>query len=241
MELMNRNALVTGGAVRLGRVLALALARSGVNVAIQYHASARDAETLRAQVNELGVRFAAIRADLSRAEAVGSTFTSAQEALGSIDILVNNAAIFLPGGWQDSTVADWDTQFAINLRAPFFLSQAFARGLNGSRGHIVNIADWRGVRPGVGHMAYTYAKAGLVAMTRSLAQAMAPDVQVNAIAPGAVLPPPGQGNEYLNSLAGQIPLRRHGTPDDVAEAMLYLLHSDFVTGELLYVTGGQEL
>ena len=241
MELRARNALVTGGAVRLGRALALALARSGVNITIQYYASAREMETLRAQVHDLGVRFTAVRADLSQAEEVECTFAAAQKALGSIDILVNNAAIFLPGGWQDSTVADWDRQFAINLRAPFFLSQAFARGLSGRRGHIINIADWRAERPGVGHMAYTYAKAGLVAMTRSLALAMAPNVQVNAIAPGAVLPPSGQGDEYLDSLAGQIPLKRHGTPEDVAEAMLYLLRSDFVSGELLYVTGGQEL
>jgi len=241
MELKGRNALVTGGAVRLGRALVLALARSGVNVAIHYHASVTEMETLRAEVLALGVRFTAVRADLGQVEQVERTFAGAQQALGSIDILVNNAAIFLPGGWQDSTVADWDRQFAINLRAPFFLSQAFARSLNGCRGHIINIADWRAVRPGVGHLAYTYAKAGLVAMTCSLAQAMAPNIQVNAIAPGAVLPPPGQGNEYLDSLAVQIPLKRHGTPDDVAEAMLYLLRSDFVSGELLYVTGGQEL
>ncbi len=240
MNLENRTALVTGGAVRLGRVLAVALARSGVNVAIHYHSSAEVAETV-AELTSCGVRAEAFQADLGQPDAPFRLFAEARAAFGAIDILVNSAAVFPAGGWRNTTVDAWDEVFAVDLRAPFFLAQAFAQALDGNRGHIINIADWRAARPGVGHLAYTYAKAGLVAMTRSLAQALAPNIQVNAIAPGAVLPPPGAPEGYLDTIAQQVPLKRHGAPEDVAEAMLYLLRSDFVSGELLYVTGGQEL
>jgi pteridine reductase len=193
------------------------------------------------QAREFGVRAMGCQCDFTVNGAVQAVMDKALAEYGQVDILVNNAAIFLPGTWRETTEADWDAHFAINLKAPFFLSQAFARVLGDRRGHIINIADWRATRPGVGYMAYTFTKAALVAMTQSLALAMAPNVQVNAIAPGAVLPPPGRGVDYLDDLAGKIPLKRHGSPTDVAEAMLYLLRSDFTTGELLYVTGGQQL
>jgi pteridine reductase len=241
MDLQNKVALVTGGAVRLGRALSLALGRSGVHLAVHYHSSASDAESVLMQLRECGVRAEGIQTDLSAPDAAQSVMGKVLDMFGRVDILVNSAAIFLPGTWRDTTEADWDTQFAINLRTPFFIAQAFARALGDQRGHIINIADWRATRPGVGHMAYTFTKAALVAMTQSLALAMAPNIQVNAIAPGAVLPPPGKGVEYLDAMARQVPLRRHGAPEDVAEAMLYLLRSDFTTGELLYVTGGQQL
>lgn len=241
MDLQNRVALVTGGAVRLGRALALALGRSGVHLAVHYNSSASEAESVLMQVREYGVRAVAIQTDLSASGAAQSVMGKALDAFGQVDILVNSAAIFLPGTWRDTTEADWDAHFTINLKTPFFMSQAFARALGDQRGHIINIADWRATRPGVGYMAYTFTKAALVAMTSSLALAMAPNIQVNAIAPGAVLPPPGKGVEYLEALARKIPLKRYGSPEDVAEAMLYLLRSDFTTGELLYVTGGQQL
>jgi NAD(P)-dependent dehydrogenase (short-subunit alcohol dehydrogenase family) len=122
------------------------------------------------------------------------------------------------------------------------LSQAFAAQVGrGRAGHIVNIADWRRARPGPDHVAYTLTKAALIAMTKSLALALAPNIQVNAIAPGLILPPPGQKQAYLEGKAGQIPLRRVGSPQEVAGALLFLLHSDFVTGELVFVTGGEHL
>jgi len=170
-----------------------------------------------------------------------------------VDILVNSAAIFEPGKWDDTTEANWDRHFAINLKSPFFLSQTFARVAGHPRvagqshwpsaraGHIVNIADWRGVRPGTGHVAYTLTKAALIAMTKSLALALAPNIQVNAIAPGMILPPPGKDQSYLQRQAGQIPAQRVGSPQEIAKALLFLLRSDFVTGELVFVTGGQHL
>ena len=241
MNLEKRTALVTGGAVRLGRALAIALARSGVNVAVHHHLPNNQIDATLQELASYGVRAEGFQADLSQADVPARLFEAAQSAFGHIDFLINNAGIFPAGGWRDTTVEDWDEVFAVNLRAPFFLSQAFAQALGSSRGHIINIVDWRAVRPGIGHLAYTYAKAGLVAMTYSLAKAMAPHVQVNAIAPGAVLPPPGEGDSYLEAVTQQVPLKRHGTPEDVADAMLYLLRSDFVSGEVLYVTGGQEL
>jgi NAD(P)-dependent dehydrogenase (short-subunit alcohol dehydrogenase family) len=122
------------------------------------------------------------------------------------------------------------------------LTQAFARQIDAQRrGHVVNIADWRAAHPGTDHIAYTLTKAALVAMTKSLAQALAPQVQVNAIAPGLILPPPGQGPEYLELRASRVPLERTGSTGEVTQALLFLLRSDFVTGELLYITGGEHL
>jgi pteridine reductase len=141
-----------------------------------------------------------------------------------------------------TTEADWDSHFAINLKAPFFLSQAFAgRVAADQQAHIVNIADWRGLRPDPGSLVYSLTKSGLIAMTKGLALALAPRIQVNAIAPGAILPPPGEDQEYLQDLAQTIPLRHPGSPAEVARTLIYLLESDFVTGEVLYVTGGQHL
>lgn len=165
----------------------------------------------------------------------------AVEAFGQIDVLVNSAAIFEEGNIFSSTPESWERQFALNLRAPFFLAQHFARQIKGRRGHIVNIADWRGVRPDTTHLAYNLTKAGLIAMTRELALALAPNIQVNAIAPGAILPPPGKDRSYLERLASKVPARRVGSTAEIARTVIFLLESDFVTGDLIYVTGGQHL
>jgi len=131
---------------------------------------------------------------------------------------------------------------SINLKSPFFLSQAFARHVGRERpAHIVNIADWHGVRPGTDHVAYTLTKAALIAMTRSLALALAPNIQVNAIAPGMILPPPGKDQAYLQRWAHQIPAQRVGSPEEIARTLIFLVRSDFVTGDLIHVTGGQHL
>ena len=159
-----------------------------------------------------------------------------------MDILVNSAAIFERGDLFNTTEESWDRHFAINLKSPFFLSQAFAVHVGKERpGAIVNITDWRATRPGTDYVAYTLAKAALVTMTQSLALGLAPNIRVNAIAPGAILPPPDGDQAYLEQLAQAIPARRVGSPAEVAKALLFLLESDFVTGELVYVTGGEHL
>lgn len=241
MKLSGRIALVTGGAIRLGRALSLGLAEQGVSVAFSYHSShAAAQETLQA-LAERGAPGYAVRCDLSQPGAPQQLIAQVVAELGRPDILINSAAIFEPGNWDTTTEESWERHFALNLRAPFFLSQAFARLDPQREAAIINIADWRGVRPGTDHMAYTLTKAGLVAMTRSLAQALAPSIRVNAIAPGMILPPPGKDASYLLSKSTGIPLQRIGDPQDIVRAMLYLLEADFVTGELLFVTGGEEL
>jgi pteridine reductase len=242
MEIDGKVAIVTGGAVRLGKALALALAERGTRVVVHYGSSAAPAQATVRQIQAMGSDALAIQADLSQPGQTPSIVERAAAHFGQVDILVNSAAIFEPGNWDDTTEANWDRHFAINLKSPFFLSQAFAVHVGRERaGHIVNIADWRGVRPGTGHVAYTLTKAALIAMTKSLAQALAPNIQVNAIAPGLILPPPGQDQAYLERWAHRVPAQRVGSPEEVARALIFLLRSDFVTGELIFVTGGQHL
>jgi pteridine reductase len=242
MELNGKVAVVTGGAVRLGKALALALAEQGARLVIHYASSAGPAQETVAEIKAMGSDALAVQADFSQSGQAPSIVERAIAHFGQVDILVNSAAIFEPGKWDDTTEANWNRHFAINLKSPFFLSQAFAKHVGPERpGHIVNIADWRGVRPGIGHVAYTLTKAALIAMTKSLALALAPNIQVNAIAPGMILPPPGKDQSYLERQAGKIPAQRVGSPQEIAQALLFLLRSDFVTGELIFVTGGQHL
>jgi pteridine reductase len=242
MEIDGTVAIVTGGAVRLGRALALALAERGARLVIHYNSSAGPAQAIVDDIVAVGSQALALQADLSQPDQTPSIVERAAAHFGQVDILINSAAIFGPSNWDDTTEADWDRHFAINLKSPFFLSQAFATHVGRERaGHIVNVADWRGARPGTDHVAYTLTKAGLITMTEVLAQALAPNIQVNAIAPGMILPPPGEDRAYLEQMAHTIPAQRVGSPEEIARAMLFLLDSDFVTGELIFVTGGQHL
>jgi pteridine reductase len=242
MALNGRVAVITGGAVRLGKALVLALAREGVRVAVHYNSSAGPAEKTVAEVNESGGDAVAIQGDLSQPSQAPAVIERAAAHFGQVDILVNSAAIFEPADLAHTTEASWDKHFAINLKAPFFLSQAFAAHVGRDRsGHIVNIADWRGLRPDTGFLAYSLTKAGVLSLTKGLALALAPNIQVNAIAPGAILPPPGKDQAYLDQLAEAIPAQRVGSPAEIARTLIYLLKSDFVTGETIFVTGGQHL
>ncbi len=242
MELEGKVAIVTGGARRLGKALALALAERGVRLVIHYGASAGPALETVSEIKALGSDGIAVQGDLRQVNQAPSVVSRAAEHYGQVDILVNSAAIFEPGDVVSTTEESWDKHFAINLKSPFFLSQAFAAHVGQERrAHIVNIADWRAVRPGPDYLAYTMTKGALVTMTQSLALALAPNIQVNAIAPGAILPPPDKDQAYLDQLAQTIPARRVGSPGEIAKAMLFLLESDFVTGELIFVTGGEHL
>ena len=242
MELDGKVAIVTGAGVRLGRAQALALGERGVRVVVHYNTSAEPAREVVRLIEDAGSRAIAVQANLNETALAPMLVERAVEAFGQVDILVNSASIFEQGHWDDTTEEHWDRHFNINLKSPFFLTQAFARQVGDARrGHVVNIADWRAVQPGIGHVAYTLTKAALVAMTHSLAQALAPNIQVNAIAPGLILPPPGHGPEYVERYASRVPARRSGAPADIVHALLYLIEADFVTGELLYVTGGEHL
>ncbi len=240
---MNRVAIVTGGAVRIGRELSLRLAQARHDVCVHYHASDEEAEEVVMQIEQFGRRAIAVHADLSRPfDAAQLIFDRCQSELGPASVLINNAAIFEPGTLDSVDADHWQRHLDLNLAAPVFLSQAFARQLpEGLRGNIINIVDWRASRPVPGHLPYTISKAGLAALTKLLAQELAPRIRVNAIAPGAILPSAGGDQSAFQALKDHIPLHRTGTPQDIADAMLYLLHSEFVTGEILHITGGQQL
>ncbi|GIW94455.1 MAG: short chain dehydrogenase [Pirellulaceae bacterium] len=242
-DLTGQVAIVTGGAQRLGHAMVTALAEAGLRVCIHYNRSAESAHQVCRQLQESGRQAMAVRCDFSDpgADAAG-VVDAAYRAWGRVDVLVNSASIFEAASLMDTTVEQFDRHVAVNLRAPWRLAQAFVARLDPqAQGQIVNILDWRALRPVPGHFSYTLTKAALWAMTRLLAQELAPRVRVNAIAPGAILPPADSSPDYLEQLATRIPLARAGCPDDVTEALLYLLRSDFVTGIVLPVTGGQEL
>ena len=242
-DLRGQTAIVTGGAVRIGRALAERLASEGMDVCIHYGSSADAAEETLAALRRRGVRATSVQADLR--DALNSSeriVAHAVQELGSVDVLINSAAIFERGRLSDTAPDNWDRHLDINLKAPYCLSRAFAARLAGDRpAHIINIVDWRALRPGIGHLAYTISKAGLVAMTRILAQELAPQVQVNAIAPGAILPAPDASAADFAALGLAAPLQRTGNPGEIADALVYLLKSEYVTGEILHVTGGQQL
>ena len=243
MDLNGKVAIVTGGSVRLGKSIALCLAKEGVKIGLHYHQSSEQAECTLEEITSLGSTGLLVRADFRQPlQAAERIVEKTLSEFNRLDILVNNAAIFEESSVSSVTGDHWDRHFDINLKAPFFLCQKFSQHLEpGECAQIVNIADWRGTRPGYDHPVYTLTKSALLAMTQSLAQQLAPDVRVNAIAPGAVLPPPGSNQSDLQQIAETIPLRRTGTAQDVTNALLYLLRSDFITGEILHVTGGQQL
>jgi pteridine reductase len=241
-ELEGMVALVTGGAVRIGRALALALAGRGAAVAVHYGNSAAAAAETVAAIQDFGGRAEAFQADLRDISLAERLMEQAAKRLGRVDIMVNSAAVFETKGLLDTTEPIWDEQFTVNLKAPFFLSRAFARqARNGRPGQIINIADWRAIRPDPQSIAYSLTKAGIVAMTKGLAVALAPDIRVNAIAPGSILPPPGQDEAYLEEIGRRTPLQRHGSTEELARALLYLVTAEFVTGQVLFVDGGEHL
>ncbi|WP_339727857.1 SDR family oxidoreductase [uncultured Gimesia sp.] len=242
LNLEGKVAVITGAAVRIGRSMALALAEAGCDICIHYHTSKQDAEQTCAEIEQRGRKSVAVSADLSAPLQAASEIIDAVVAeFGKVDILINSASVFENKNLLTSTEHDWDSHLDINLKAPFFLCQQFAEAFQpGQTGQIVNIVDWRALRAGVGHLPYRITKAGLVTLTECLSLELAPAIQVNAIAPGAILPPPGQDASYLEKRAEHVPLKRAGNPQDICDALLYLLRSDFVTGEVLTVSGGEQ-
>lgn len=241
MQLTGATALVTGASQRLGAAIATALATAGARVVIHHHHSGAAALALRNQLRSLGGAVATVAADLAQADAAGALVERAAAALGQpLTILVNNAAIFAPGGVRDTTLSDWQRQLAINLTAPFLLMQAFARQLpEQASGRIVNLLDRRVVNSPPGHAAYTSAKSALWSLTQQAAVELAPRILVNAVGPGPILPAADQ--DTFQRIAADTPLGRAGTPAEVAEAVLFLLRHDYLTGQLLCVDGGEHL
>jgi NAD(P)-dependent dehydrogenase (short-subunit alcohol dehydrogenase family) len=243
MELKSSVAVVTGGAVRIGRAISLALAGEGCHVLIHYGSSTDQAIETLELVTELGANAAIHQADLSNSAEVRTIIPSAISHFGKVDILINNGAVFLPGGLEETTEEAWDKQHAINLKSPFFLCQDFARQIPvDGRGAIVNITDARVYRPAADHIAYRLTKAALITMTETLAHDLAPRIAVNALALGAILPPSGKGEDHLLALSrSSIPLRIPGNSGIVAENIIHLLRQDFLTGVTIRIDGGEFL
>lgn len=241
MILDGRTALVTGGAHRVGRAITLALAGAGMRLAIHYHAAAEEAEETAGMVRELGSSAVVIQADLRLVGEPERVVRESAALLGQLDVLVNSAAVMVRTPLGQATVAQWDDMFALNLRAPFFACQAAAEAMAERGGAIVNIADLAAFETWPSYIPHGVSKAGIVQLTRSLARVLAPKIRVNAIAPGAVLLPETWDEGAAEQLAGTTPLGRLGSPDDVTEALLYLLRADYVTGETLIVDGGRHI
>jgi pteridine reductase len=242
MELRGRVALVTGAGRRLGRELARTLAGRGMTMAIHHHASATGATRLRDEIVGAGGKAACFAADLSDAAAAAELPRRVAAELGGLDVLVNSAAVMRRVSFEETTPAEYDAVLDLNLRSVFFVTQGAVPALRAARGKVVNLADLSGLEPWPGFAAHSVSKAGIVMLTRVLALALAPDVTVNAIAPGAVLVPEEYDAEERERLARTTPLRRLGTPEDATAALVYLLEGgDFVTGEVLVVDGGRLL
>jgi pteridine reductase len=242
MELRGRVALVTGAGRRLGQEMARALAGRGMMLAIHHHASSDGARALQEEVTAAGGRAECFAADLTDAFAARALAPKVVDAFGRLDVLVNSAAVMHRLGFEETTPEQYDAILDLNLRSVFFCTQGAAPALRAARGRVVNMADLAGLQPWSGFVAHSVSKAGVVMLTRVLARALAPEVTVNAIAPGAVLVPESYDADERERLARATPLRRLGGPGDVVSALLYLLEGgDFVTGEVLAVDGGRLL
>jgi pteridine reductase len=241
MDLHGRVALVTGGAHRLGGAIALALGRVGADVVVHYHRSAEQVATVLEELRALHVRAAAVPGDLSVVAEAERVVDLAIGQWGRLDLLVNNAGIWAATPIGTVTEARWDELIDTNLRSAFFAAQRAAPALRAARGSIVNITDVGALRPWRNHTPYLISKGGVVTLTEALAKDLAPDVRVNAVAPGPVLLPDDWTPEQAERAARSVPLRRIGNPDDVAQAVAYLAQADYVTGVVLPVDGGQRL
>jgi NAD(P)-dependent dehydrogenase (short-subunit alcohol dehydrogenase family) len=241
--LAGTTALVTGGARRIGRALCLALAWEGATVVVHYKESEAEAAATVLELEAFGGQAYLVQGDLAQPDVAADLIAQATVIAGRpLDILVNNASVFAQGGLETTSVKQWDLNQAVNLRAPFLLSRAFAEQVpTGGIGNIINLNDFRSINPGCDHFGYTISKVGLHGLTRSLALALAPGVRVNELALGAVMAPEGAAEDYVHTLRNQIPLKQFPSLDEVCHAMLFLLGNSGVTGQTIFVDGGRHL
>ncbi len=240
-DLTGRTALITGAGKRIGKAFALAISEFGGNVAIHYGRSADAAEETAEIARTHGVQAITLQADLRDEEAVQALVPKASKDLGTVHWLINNASVFEDLTASETDIEAWTAHLSINLTAPFILSQALISQLDAEPGAILNMLDWRALRPGADHFAYTISKAGLVALTKSSAQAYAPQVRVNGLALGAILPPPG-ASDYDPAIVEDVPAARWGSVEETVNAMLFLMAGpEFITGEIIHLDGGRHL
>ncbi len=239
-NLEQKTVLITGSAYRLGKVMAIAAARSGADIILHHGHSPVEAEETANEIQKMGRKVWVLKADLNDPDQVMRLINDAFN-LAPLFSLINNASIFTPGSFQDTSYSIWQENLNINLTAPFLLSQSFVKlckpELNGK---IINILDWRALRPGRDHFAYTISKAALASMTRAIALAAAPNITVNAIALGAILPPSNQESD--DRIIEPVPSRRWAELSELEETMLFLLTGPaYITGEIIHLDGGRHL
>jgi NAD(P)-dependent dehydrogenase (short-subunit alcohol dehydrogenase family) len=239
MELRGKTALITGGARRIGSEVALGLAREGADIVVQYRSSSADAAALRDSIAGLGVRCYLVRADLGKPGGCAALIRGAVAKAGRIDALVNNASVFRPMGFGEADFESVAANVRVNAWAPFELGRLFAERFK--TGRIINMLDTKVSGYNFGSFPYYLSKKMLETLTMSMALKLAPGITVNAVAPGLILPPEGRSDAYLETLKNGVPLRRRGYPKDVADAIVFLLRSDFITGQVVYVDGGEHL
>jgi 3-oxoacyl-[acyl-carrier protein] reductase/pteridine reductase len=241
LSLAGKVAMVTGAARRIGRGIALRLASEGADVALTYRSSKQDADSLVREIAGLGRNAVALRADVTSVADLQAAVESAAAFRGRLDILVNNAGMFSPASVAALTEAQWDTMLASNLKSQFFTAQAAAPHLRrAGNGKIINLASLGGLLAWPNYPHYCVSKAGVIMLTRCLARALAPEITVNAVAPGTISFP-GDAPEISEEFVRRAPLKRTGEAEDIAGAVSYLAQANFVTGQLLIVDGGRSL
>jgi NAD(P)-dependent dehydrogenase (short-subunit alcohol dehydrogenase family) len=239
---MTGTALITGAARRVGRAIALGLARAGYDIAVHYRESRQDAVALVGEIEELGRRASLIEADLEQEDQVAIMIPRVTAELGLVDVLVNNASSFVRDEAMDVTRAGWDRQLAVNLRAPFVLMQEFARGLPDDRhGVVINMLDQKVWNLTPHFVTYTLSKSALWTLTQTMALALAPRIRVNGVGPGPVLPNDRQSPEQFERHWSSLPLKRRIDPDDVARTVRFLVESPTLTGQMIAVDAGEHL
>ena len=242
MELKGKTALVTGGAVRVGRAIALELAKNGANIVLHYFRSEKEAKQTVSEITALGVHCTLAQADLSVHDEIVKMTHELVKNEKKVDILVNSASLFFKTPVDTVSEAEWERMMAANLKGPFLLSVQIGKEMiKNKSGKIVNIADWSGFRPYQDYMAYCTSKGGLIALTKALARDLAPHVTVNTVAPGPVLTPTYMSEHEKEAVAKTTAVGHWGKPEDVAHAVKFFIENDFVNGTVLVVDGGRSL
>jgi NAD(P)-dependent dehydrogenase (short-subunit alcohol dehydrogenase family) len=236
---MMHTALITGGARRLGREMALHLARSGWNVGIHYFQSGDDAESLSDELNQLGSKVALFQRDLSKADQAGGLIDACQAELGHLSLLINNASIFTPSDFNSSTIETMQANVNIHAFSPWILMREFKQVCQ--EGLIVNMLDTRIEAGRPDYLPYILSKQMLAELTRVAAMELSPGVRVNGIAPGAVLPPEGANKDHISKVLEGIPAGRFGDPRNIVSALAFLLENDYINGQILHIDGGESI
>ena len=242
MNLKNKVALVTGAGRRIGRAIALELAAHGTTIAVHYRTSHAEADAVVAEIKSNSGNAQTFHANLEHVAEIEQMVTNVLDTFGRIDVLVNSASVFAPTPLEQITERDWDANLDTNLKAPFFLSKfaAVAMRQQGA-GKIVNLGDWAGIRPYKDYLPYSVSKSGLIGLTKALAKELSPEVQVNCIALGMVMPPENYSKKEVERLVSRTLTKKMGTPEDVARAVVFFCETDFATGTILPLEGGRLL